>query len=157
MKKIKLKENLENKIQNLDRKISIENFKSNEKKRKQRAHQLIQLGTLFEITELLEVKPHVLLGYLANFPKENLLRHDEFEELGSEIMRERILEREKKKKKKQEKYQVLEISEIKELLNLGREKNIDVVFLAQENFKKKLLENLTRNQFEILKNMLLKN
>lgn len=157
MKKIKLKENLENRVQNLDRKISIENFKSNEKKRKQRAHQLIQLGTLFEITELLEVKPHVLLGYLANFSKENLLRHDEFEELGSEIMRDRILEREKKKKQKQEKYQVLEISEIKELLNLGREKNIDVVFLAQENFKKNLLENLTRNQFEFLKNILLKN
>lgn len=157
MKKIKLKENLENRVQSLNQKISIENFKSNEKKRKQRAHQLIQLGTLFEITELLEVKPHVLLGYLANFPKKNLLRHDEFEELGSEIMRERILVREKKKKKKQEKYQVLEISEIKELLNLGREKNIDVVFLAQENFKKNLLENLTRNQFEILKNMLLEN
>lgn len=157
MKNIKLKENLEKRVQKLDKEISLENYKSNEKKRKQRAHQLIQLGTLFEISNLLEIKPYVLLGYLLNFPKENLLKHDEFETIGSEAMRERILEREKKKKKKQEKYQVLEISEIKELLELGKEKNINVVFLAQENFKKNLLENLTRNQFEILKNMLLKN
>ncbi len=46
-------------------------------------------------------------------------------------------------------------SDIITLFQISREKNIDVVRLAQENFKKNLIENLTYNEFHYLKNLIL--
>ncbi len=153
------KNKLEAKINKINRNIAIEKSKNNEQKRKERTHKLIKLGALFEISELLSIQEECLLGYLLLFPKNNLDDLIRFKELGSKKMIERIQNRENKKNKKNKNLSYSEKtfsqSDIITLFQISKEKNIDVVRLAQENFKKNLIENLTYNEFHYLKNLVL--
>lgn len=150
------KNKLEAKINKINRNIAIEKSKNNEQKRKERTHKLIKLGALFEISELLSIQEECLLGYLLLFPKNNLDDLIKFKELGSKKMIERIQNRENKKKKKLSySEKTFSQSDIITLFQISKEKNIDVVRLAQENFKKNLIENLSYNEFHYLKNLVL--
>lgn len=157
MKNILLKKKLEKKLEKIDREISIEKARNSEKLRKERVHRLIKLGALFEIANLLDFPETVLLGYLLDFSEtKNDEKIEYWENLGSKELINRIHNREIKKQKKSSPKIIKEFThkDILELLQKANEKKINIVSIAQKNFKKNLLENLSYKEFEFLKNIL---
>ena len=154
MKDLLLKKKLERKLEKIDREILVEKARNSERLRKERTHKLIKLGALFEISDLMEVSETTLLGYLLCLKnKENLEKLDYWDNLGSKTMADRI-HLKALKKKKQVENKTFTHSDILELLKKSQEKNINIIAIAQKNFKKNLLENLTYKEFEFLKNIL---
>lgn len=146
-------ENIDQKIEKLERKVKMYKIeirknanKEKNLKRKARVHKLIQKGALFEILKLLEEDQETLLGYLSKFNSLTSEEKKKYFSIGKNIFDER-------KRKKEigiEKNNGITTSQIIKLIELARVKNFDLVDYMQINFKKKLLENLSVKEYELI-------
>lgn len=146
-------ENIDLKIEKLEKKIKryqIEMRKNANReknlKRKARVHKLIQKGALFEILNLLEENQETLLGYLSKFNSLNSEEKKNYFNIGKNIFEER----KRKKEIDLEKNNGITTSQIIKLIELARVKNFDLVDYIQINFKKKLLENLSVKEYNLI-------
>lgn len=139
-------------IKKISRKEKIEesNLKSIEirDKRRKRARHLINIGALFEIIEISHEPYEALLGFILEYKKEFIKNKSKFYEEGKKILEERKNKREQNKKN----IEMINSNEIKELLSLELVTQINYVAIMQEKFNKKLLEQLTHEEFLFLKN-----
>lgn len=148
------KEKLEKKIKKYQRESKIQAFRDKTLARKERAYKLIKLGALFEICSLLEEDHRSLLGYLSEYKNLSKEQKENFFNIGAAILEERKKNHSKKTKKNTNNKSV-DIEQIKNLIKLAKEKNVDVVKEMQAKFKKKLLEHLTIAEYEDLKKYIL--
>lgn len=149
-----LKETKE-KIKKIERKdkIEISEIRSKEttEKRRKRARHLINLGALFEIIEISNEPYEALLGFILFHKNDYLKNKSNFYSEGKKVLEER----QNRKEQTNKKINLINSDEIKELLNISlslKEKNIDIVSIMQEKFKKKLFEQLSYEEFIFLKN-----
>lgn len=155
MKELDLKRKLEKKLERIDRELAVTKARNSEKLRKERAHKLIKLGALFEISDLMEVSESILLGYLLCFKNyENPENLKYWNNLGSNKMIERLNRKQKVKKELPKKDVNFTHQDILCLLKDANSKNINIINIAQKNFKKNILENLSYEQFMFLRNFL---
>lgn len=145
--------NIDQKIENIEKKIrkyQIEIRKNINKekssKRKARVHRLIQKGALFEILNLLEEDQETLLGYLSKFNSLTSEEKKKYFNIGKNIFDER----KRKKEEGREKNNEITTSQIIKLIELARVKNFDLVDYMKINFKKKLLENLSVKEYDLI-------
>lgn len=135
------------KLQKLER--DKKKYMSNEsrEKRRKRARNLIMLGALFEIESLDKESGEALLGFLHENKEVFFKNRDKYFEKGKEILEKR------KNLKNQENNEIgkEEIKELLELVNIFKSKNQDLGVYIQKRFKKKLFQDLTISQFEIIK------
>ncbi|GAA6326349.1 hypothetical protein F350042L8_34470 [Fusobacterium ulcerans] len=109
--------------------------------RKARAKHLIEIGALLEIAEIDQEDKGMLLGYFLNLKNYNAEERKKMKIVGDKVLNQRKEEREQRKKLIGEK-------EIQELLKLSKEKNIFETIVNE--FKKKLLEELTIKEYRII-------
>ena len=135
------------KLQKLERDKKIHMSNESREKRRKRARNLIMLGALFEIENLDQESGEALLGFLHENKEIFFKNRDKYIEIGESILEKR------KNLKKQENNMVgkEEIKELLELVNIFKSKNQDLGVYIQEKFKKKLLQDLTINEFKIIK------
>lgn len=112
--------------------------------RKARAKHLIEIGALLEIAEIDQEDKGLLLGYFLNLKNSNDEERKKMKGVGDKVLNQRKVEREQKKKEKQ----LIGEKEIQELLKLSKEKNIFETIV--NDFKKKLLEELTIKEYRII-------
>jgi predicted nuclease with TOPRIM domain len=129
---------LNNKINKINKKE--ENYTKNQE-RKKRVHKLIQLGVLFEMLNLEDEEKDTLIGFLINFKKLTLDQKEILKNKGKIFF-------EKRKK-------IIEISkeQIMELLKIYNQKNLDLMVIIKKEFNKNSLENLTFEEYLVLKNI----
>ena len=129
---------LNNKINKINRKE--ENYTKNQE-RKKRVHKLIKLGVLFEMLNLEDEEKDTLVGFLINFKKLTLDQKEILKNRGKIFF-------EKRKK-------IIEISkeQIMELLKIYNQKNLDLMVIIKKEFNKNSLENLTFEEYLVLKNI----
>lgn len=141
------------KIKKIERKgrIEISEIKSreNSEKRRKRARHLINIGALFEIIEISNEPYEALLGFVLEYKNEFIKNKSKFYEKGKKILEERKIKREENKKN----IEMISSNEIKELLSLELITQINYVAIMQEKFNKKLLEQLTHEEYLFLKNL----
>lgn len=138
---------LNNKLEKLERSKKKYLFNENGEKRRKRARNLIMLGALFEIENLDKENGKALLGFLHENKEIFFKNRDKYFEIGESIL-------EKRKNLKNQENNGVEKEEIKELLelvNIFKSKNQDLGVYIQEKFKKKLFQDLTINEFKIIK------
>ena len=135
------------KLQELERDKKMYMSNESREKRRKRARNLIMLGALFEIESLDKESGEALLGFLHENKEVFFKNRDKYFEKGKEILEKR------KNLKNQENNEVgkEEIKELLELVNIFKSKNQDLGVYIQERFKKKLFQDLTISQFEIIK------
>ncbi|ERT65593.1 conjugal transfer protein TraD [Cetobacterium somerae] len=135
------------KLQELERDKKIYMSNESREKRRKRARNLIMLGALFEIESLDKESGEALLGFLHENKEVFFKNRDKYFEKGKEILEKR------KNLKNQENNEIgkEEIKELLELVNIFKSKNQDLGVYIQERFKKKLFQDLTISQFEIIK------
>ena len=138
---------LNNKLEKLERSKKKYLFNENGEKRRKRARNLIMLGALFEIENLDKENGKALLGFLHENKEIFFKNRDKYFEIGESILEKR------KNLKNQESNGVgkEEIKELLELVNIFKSKNQDLGVYIQEKFKKKLFQDLTINEFKIIK------
>lgn len=125
--------------------LTIKQHKRSQSNRKIRARHLIEVGALLEVAKIDEENKNILLGYFLNYKNLSNEEKQILEILGKELLDQRKLEREQKKKKLN---RSLTEVEIKELLLLSQKHNIFEIITR--DFKKKLLEHLTFEEYQIL-------
>lgn len=111
------------------------------KPRKARAKHLIEIGALLEIAEIGQEDKGMLLGYFLNLKNYNAEERKKMKAVGDILLNQRKEDREQRRKLIGEK-------EIQELLELSKEKNIFETIV--NDFKKKLLEELTIKEYRII-------
>lgn len=138
---------LNNKLEKLERSKKKYLFNENGEKRRKRARNLIMLGALFEIENLDKENGKALLGFLHENKEIFFKNRNKYFEIGESILEKR------KNLKNQENNGVgkEEIKELLELVNIFKSKNQDLGVYIQEKFKKKLFQDLTINEFKIIK------
>lgn len=113
------------------------------KLRKQRARNLIILGSNFEILGYEKEDTRVILGFL----KENISlipkNREHYKQVGIEVLEE------KRKKTTMAEEKLISSEQLKELLIIAKTNDISVYI--QRNFKKKLWDTLSQNEFLNLK------
>ncbi|MDU1912670.1 conjugal transfer protein TraD [Fusobacterium sp.] len=109
--------------------------------RKARAKHLIEIGALLEIAEIDQEDKGMLLGYFLNLKNYNAEERKKMKIVGDILLNQRKEDREQRRKLIGEK-------EIQELLELSKEKNIFETIV--NDFKKKLLEELTIKEYRII-------
>lgn len=135
------------KLQKLERDKKIYTSNESREKRRKRARNLIMLGALFEIENLEKESGEALLGFLHENKEIFFKNRDKYFEIG-----ESILEKRKSfKNKENDMVGKEEIKELLELVNIFKSKNQDLGVYIQEKFKKKLFQDLTINDFKIIK------
>lgn len=135
------------KLQKLERDKKIYMSNESREKRRKRARNLIMLGALFEIENLEKENGSALLGFLHENKEIFLENRDKYFEIG-----ESILEKRKSfKNKENDMVGKEEIKELLELVNIFKSKNQDLGVFIQEKFKKKLFQDLTINEFKVIK------
>ena len=135
------------KLQKLERDKKIYTSNKSREKRRKRARNLIMLGALFEIENLEKESGEALLGFLHENKEIFFKNRDKYFEIG-----ESILEKRKSfKNKENDMVGKEEIKELLELVNIFKSKNQDLGVYIQEKFKKKLFQDLTINDFKIIK------
>ena len=135
------------KLQKLERDKKIYMSNESREKRRKRARNLIMLGALFEIENLEKESGEALLGFLHENKEIFFKNRDKYFEIG-----ESILEKRKSfKNKENDMVGKEEIKELLELVNIFKSKNQDLGVYIQEKFKKKLFQDLTINDFKIIK------
>lgn len=135
------------KLQELEREKKKYTFNENKEKRRKRARNLILLGVLFEIENLDKENSSALLGFLHENKSIFFENKDKYFEIGEDIL-------EKRKNLKDRKTNMVGKDEIKELLglvNIFKSKNEDLGVFIQNRFKKKLFEDLSMKEFQIIK------
>ncbi len=111
------------------------------KSRKLRAKHLIEIGALLEIAGMDQEDKGMLLGYFLNLKNIGEEERKSLKEAGDKVLKQRKEERDQNKKLIGEK-------EIQELLALSKEKNIFETIV--NDFKKKLLEELTVKEYKVI-------
>ncbi|MGL4510739.1 conjugal transfer protein TraD [Cetobacterium sp.] len=134
---------LEEKKEKLD--LKIKQHKRTQSNRKLRARHLIEVGALLEVAEIDQENKNTLLGYFINYKKMSKEEKEILKIQGKELLEKRKLERVSKKEKLK---RSLTNIEIQELLKLSQTNNIFEVITKE--FKKKLLEQLTFEEYQIL-------
>ena len=109
--------------------------------RKAREKQQIEIGALLEIAEIDQEDKGMLLGYFLNLENYNAEERKKMKVVGDILLNQRKEEREQRKNLIGEK-------EIQDLLKLSKEKNIFETIV--NDFKKKLLEELTIKEYRII-------
>lgn len=142
----KIKKNKE-KIQKLERDEKIRLSEENREKRRKRARNLIMLGALFEIEDLHKEKASTLLGFLHENKNIFFKNKNIYFEIGENLLQNR----KKSKNKEVNEIEKEEIKELLELVNIFKSKNKDLGVFIQEKFRKKLFQDLTKNEFQIIK------
>lgn len=142
----KIKKNKE-KFQKLERDEKIKLSGENREKRRRRVRNLIMLGALFEIENLEKESGEALLGFLHENKKIFFKNRDKYFEIGESILEKR------KNLKNQENNGIgkEEIKELLELVNIFKSKNQDLGVFIQERFKKRLFQDLTKNEVQAIK------
>lgn len=115
-------------------------------KRRKRNHDLIMRGALFETVGLIMETPEALLGFLID----NLELYEENKEKYFKIG---IRELEKRKRTTAKIVGDKEIKELLEIMLVLKDKGIDIVSVMQEKFKKRLFEQLSYDEFLVLKGL----
>lgn len=113
-------------------------------KRRKRNHDLIMRGALFETVGLIMETPEALLGFLMD----NLELYEENKEKYFKIG---FTELEERKRTTTKMVGDEEIKELLEIMLVLKDKGIDILSVMQEKFKKKLLEQLSYDEFLLLK------
>lgn len=134
---------LEEKKEKLD--LKIKQHKRTQSNRKLRARHLIEVGALLEVAEIDQENKNTLLGYFINYKKISSEEKEILKIQGKELLEKRKLERVSKKEKLK---RSLTNIEIQELLKLSQTNNIFEIITKE--FKKKLLEQLTFEEYQIL-------
>ena len=124
--------------------LEITKHKRKQNNRKLRARHLIQVGALLEIAEIDNEEKNILLGYFLKYQTLNSFEKDILYDSG----KKELEKREKDRKEKKDNISITK-EEISILLELSKEHNIFEIITKE--FHKKLLENLTKNEFQILK------
>lgn len=109
--------------------------------RKARAKHLIEIGALLEIAEIDQEDKGMLLGYFLNLKNYNAEERKKMKAVGNILLNQRKEDREQRRK-------LIGKKEIQELLELSKEKNIFETIV--NDFKKKLLEELTIKEYRII-------
>ena len=124
--------------------LEITKHKRKQNNRKLRARHLIQVGALLEIAEIDNEEKNILLGYFLKYQTLNSFEKDILYDSG----KKELEKREKDRKEKKDNISITK-EEISILLELSKEHNIFEIITKE--FHKKLLENLTKKEFQILK------
>lgn len=142
----KIKKNKE-RFQKLERDKKIYTSNKSREKRRKRARNLIMLGALFEIENLEKESGEALLGFLHENKEIFFKNRDKYFGIGESILEKR------KSLKNQENNGVgkEEIKELLELVNIFKSKNQDLGVFIQEKFRKKLFQDLTKSEFQVIK------
>ncbi|MGL4788355.1 MAG: hypothetical protein ACRCWZ_01215 [Cetobacterium sp.] len=135
------------KLQKLERDKKIRSNYEKRENRRKRARNLIMLGALFEIENLHRENASTLLGFIHENKDLFFKNRDRYFEIGEKILEAR------KNLKTGEIKEVgeWEIKELLELVSIFKSKNKDLGVFIQEKFKKKLFQDLTVNEFKIIK------
>lgn len=142
----KIKKNKE-KFQKLERDKKIKLSEENREKRRKRARNLIMLGALFEIEDLHKEDASALLGFLHENKSIFFKNKNIYFKIGENLLQNR----KKVKNKEVNEIGKDEIKELLELVSIFKSKNKDLGVFIQEKFKKKLFQDLTKNEFQIIK------
>ena len=124
--------------------LEITKHKRKQNNRKLRARHLIQVGALLEIAEIDNEEKNILFGYFLKYKTLNSFEKDILYDSG----KKELEKREKDRKEKKDNISITK-EEISILLELSKEHNIFEIITKE--FHKKLLENLTKKEFQILK------
>lgn len=115
-------------------------------KRRKRNHDLIMRGALFEIVGLIMEAPEALLGFLMDNLELYETNKEKYFKIGFKEL----------EKRKRTTAKLVGDEEIKELLGIMlvmKDKEIDIVTVMQEKFKKKLFEQLSYDEYIVLKKL----
>lgn len=137
---MKILEEKKNKLE-----LKIKEYKRKKDNRKRRAKHLIEVGALLEIVGIDQENKNTLLGYLIKYKDNTEEDKIILTNLGKELFKKRKFEKDLKKKNLKRNINSLEILE---LLKISQ-KN-DIFSIITKEFKKKLLEQLTFEEYLIL-------
>lgn len=132
------------------RKNKIKKSSFNQAERKKRARNLIILGANFEILGYEKEENSVILGFLKENIDKIKLNREHYKKIGQDILDQRAKARLENKSKSETEERQINSDEIKELLSLSKKHNISEYI--QKNFRKTLWENLSYNEFKLIKN-----
>ena len=115
-------------------------------KRRKRNHDLIMRGALFETVGLIMETPEALLGFLMDNLELYEVNKEKYFKIGFKELEER----------KRSTTKMVGDEEIKELLDIMlvmKDKEIDIGLIMQKKFKKRLFEQLSYEEFLVLKEL----
>lgn len=115
-------------------------------KRRKRNHDLIMRGALFETVGLIKETPEALLGFLMDNLELYEVNKEKYFKIG-------FTELDARKRTSVKMVGDKEIKELLDIMLILKDKDIDIVTVMQEKFKKKLLEQLSYDEFLVLKEL----